>query len=161
MNTDLMFSSKTDKWNTPQHLIDDLATVFDWDVDVCASSNNVCDYYWDEDDNGLFQRWGNYPLRWCNPPYGRGKSGSTPWIEKAFCSQSLDGVTVMLLPARTDTKIFHECVSYASQIVFIKGRLKFGNATNSAPFPSCFVVFGELSKIQRSTLASYGMSVTP
>lgn len=42
MNTDLMFSSKTDKWNTPKHVIDDLATVFKWDLDVCASGPNVC-----------------------------------------------------------------------------------------------------------------------
>lgn len=48
---------------------------------------------------------------------------------------------VMLLPARTDTKWFHEYVYNKAEIRFIKGRLKFGNAQNSAPFPSMIVIF--------------------
>ena len=47
----------------------------------------------------------------------------------------------MLIPARTDTKAFHEYIYRKAEIRFVKGRLKFGNAQNSAPFPSMVVVF--------------------
>ena len=72
---------------------------------------------------------------WCNPPYGReiGK-----WIEKAAESKTL---VVMLLPARTDTAWFHNYIYQKAEIRFIRGRLKFGGAKNSAPFPSMIVIF--------------------
>ena len=48
----------------------------------------------------------------------------------------------MLIPARTDTKYFHEFIYHkAKEIRFVKGRLKFGGSKNSAPFPSMVVVF--------------------
>ena len=74
----------------------------------------------------------------CNPPYGRqiGK-----WIEKAFKeSQKKDTVVVLLLPARTDTKAFHEYLYGKAEIRFLKGRLRFGNAKANAPFPSMVCV---------------------
>ena len=156
MNNDLMFSSKTGKWDTPQDLIDDLATVFNWDLDVCASRPNVCDTFWTEGDDALSRIWNNYRMKWCNPPYGRGVSH---WYKKAWLS-SPDGTTVMLVPARTDTKYWHEFVPDATLVVFIKGRLRFGEATNSAPFPSAFVVFGYIDREQHEKLASYGWVVT-
>ena len=75
---------------------------------------------------------------WCNPPYGReiGK-----WVEKAY-KESLEGATVvMLLPARTDTKWFHDYIYGKAEIRFVRGRLKFGDSKNSAPFPSMVVVY--------------------
>ena len=75
---------------------------------------------------------------WCNPPYGReiGK-----WVEKAY-NESLAGVTVvMLLPARTDTKWFHDYIYGKAEIRFVRGRLKFGDSKNSAPFPSMVIIF--------------------
>ena len=72
---------------------------------------------------------------WCNPPYGR-KIGE--WVKKASKSNA---TVVMLLPARTDTKWFHEYIYGKAEIRFIKGRLKFGNSKNSAPFPSMVVIF--------------------
>lgn len=60
------------------------------------------------------------------------------WIKKA--SES-DATVVMLLPARTDTKWFHEYIYNKAEIRFLKGRLKFGNSINSAPFPSMIVIF--------------------
>lgn len=48
----------------------------------------------------------------------------------------------MLLPARTDTKWFHEYIlEPGHEVRFIKGRLKFGGSKNSAPFPSMVVIF--------------------
>jgi hypothetical protein len=76
-----------------------------------------------------------------NPPYGRTIKG---WIEKAFQEANCTKSTVVsLLPARTDTKWFHENIynKCGVEIEFIKGRLKFGDAKNSAPFPSMVVVF--------------------
>ena len=154
MNNNLMFSSVTDKHNTPQDLNDDLATVFDWDLDVCASGPNVCENYFNEADDGLSHDWNEWGLRWMNPPYGRTIG---QWVRTAWAHRH-HGATVCLLPARTDTKWWHDNIPQASQVVFIKGRLKFGDATNSAPFPSAFVVFGELSELQYAKLSEYGIS---
>ena len=138
INTELMFSSNTDLWATPQDFFDNLNAEFDFDVDVCASPENAkCDTYFTKEQDGLLQPW--VGTCWCNPPYGReiGK-----WVQKAYASSKDEGSTVvMLLPARTDTKWFHEYIYNQSEIRFIKGRLKFGESTNSAPFPSMVVVF--------------------
>ena len=134
MNSDVMFSSKTDLWATPQVLFDRLNAIYHFETDVCALPENAkCEKYYTPKDDGLSQEWSG--VCWCNPPYGReiGK-----WVEKAAKSTA---TTVMLLPARTDTKWFHEyCLPYG-KIEWIKGRLKFGNSKNSAPFPSMIVVF--------------------
>jgi len=134
MNTDVMFSSKTDMWATPQDLFDKLNAEFGFETDVCAiASNAKCKNYYTPEIDGLKQEWtGNC---WCNPPYGReiGK-----WVEKAATSKAM---TVMLIPARTDTKWFHDYIYNKAEIRFLKGRLKFGGAQNSAPFPSMIVVF--------------------
>jgi hypothetical protein len=78
---------------------------------------------------------------WCNPPYGR-EIGQ--WVAKAVGSTVVvptAELVVMLLPARTDTRWWHSYVIPFGQPRFIKGRLKFGGAKNSAPFPSAVVVF--------------------
>ena len=67
---------------------------------------------------------------------------------------------VLLIPARTDTKYFHEYIfPHANTITFLKGRLKFGQSKNSAPFPSCIVYFGldylNLNKKLKSTGIGY------
>ena len=134
-----MFSSSTDLWATPQDFFDRLNAEFDFDIDVCASPENAkCERYFTKEQDGLSQLWGGMTC-WCNPPYGRevGK-----WVQKAYISSKDEGSTVvMLLPARTDTKWFHEYIYNQSEIRFIKGRLKFGGSANSAPFPSMVVVF--------------------
>lgn len=75
----------------------------------------------------------------CNPPYGReiGK-----WVEKAYQENQEHGsLVVMLLPARTDTRWFHDFIYRKAEIRFVRGRLKFGDSKNSAPFPSMVVIF--------------------
>lgn len=139
MRTDVMFSSKTDSWATPSDFFEELNKEFGFEIDVCALPENAkCNKFYTPDDDGLKQEWiGNC---WCNPPYGReiGK-----WVKKAAESNTL---VVMLLPARTDTKWFHEYIYGKAEIRFVKGRLKFGGAENSAPFPSMVVVFGKKEK---------------
>ena len=72
----------------------------------------------------------------CNPPYGRGISA---WVEKA-CKEK-DCTVVMLLPAKTDTKWFHDYIYQKAEIRFIRGRLHYNDAKDTAPFPSMIVVF--------------------
>lgn len=134
MNNDLMFSSKTDKWATPQDFFDKLNNEFKFQLDVCADENNhKCARFFTKEQDGLLQEWGGARV-WCNPPYGRGVE---EWVKK--CSKC--DLAVMLLPARTDTKWFHEYIYGKAEIRFVRGRLKFGNQENSAPFPSMVVVF--------------------
>jgi phage N-6-adenine-methyltransferase len=133
------YSSKTDDWATPQDFFDALDEEFGFDLDPCASaSNKKCNKHFSLEENGLEQDWGQSTV-FMNPPYGR---EIKDWMKKAYES-SMNGATVVcLVPARTDTKWWH---SYAMQgeIRLIKGRLKFGNAKNNAPFPSAIIVFGK------------------
>jgi phage N-6-adenine-methyltransferase len=137
MNKELMFSSKTDLWATPQNFFDKYNEKFDFELDVCATKENAkCSRYFTIFDDGLSQQWDG--VCWMNPPYGR---TIKHWVKKAYES-SLNGATVVcLLPARTDTAWWHDyCIK--GQIEFIRGRLRFGNSKNSAPFPSAVVIFG-------------------
>lgn len=138
MNNAVMFSSKSAEWETPQALFDELNDEFHFTLDVCATPENAkCDRYYTKEQDGLSQPW--YGRYWCNPPYGRGIG---KWIEKAHYSTYNGTTTAMLLPARTDTKWFHNyIVAPRHEIRFVRGRLKFGGAKNSAPFPSMVVVF--------------------
>lgn len=136
---DVMFSSKTDMWETPQSLFDELDQEFHFTVDVCATPENAkCSKYYTKKQDGLSQPWNG--VVWCNPPYGR-QIGA--WVRRAHLASACGATVVMLIPARTDTRWFHEYIykNKRVEIRFIKGRLKFGNAKNSAPFPSMICVF--------------------
>lgn len=138
MDKDLMFSSKTDLWSTPQDFFDKLNEEFHFTLDVCAFPENAkCEKFYTPEDDGLHRPWDG--VVWCNPPYGRqiGK-----WVYTGLIASMLRGSTVvMLLPARTDTKWFHEWIYGKAEVRFIKGRLKFGGSKNAAPFPSMVVIF--------------------
>lgn len=158
MNAAVLFSSATDEWSTPQEFFDASAAEFGpFDVDLAASEANtkVPGNYYDAEMNALEHNWhaafpywrGFRGVGWCNPPYSRGLQGK--FIAKAAAERLHGFSTVMLLPARTDTKAFHAHVYDAStwapregvEIRLIPGRLKFGGAANSAPFPSMVVIF--------------------
>ena len=138
MNSSVMFSSASDNWATPKGLFDDLNAVFNFDLDAAASDDNAkCQKYFTITENGLAQSWhGNV---WLNPPYGR-EIGA--WVKKAYNEVMGGGASsvVLLLPARTDTAWYHDYCSKGI-VLFLRGRLKFGNAKNSAPFPSMIVIF--------------------
>lgn len=140
MNTETMFSSKTDLWATPQDFYDKLNSEFHFTLDPCATPHNAkyVKFYTKEQD-GLRKDWGGNTV-FCNPPYGR---DIYAWVRKCFMeAQKINTIVVMLIPARTDTRYFHEFIYHkAREIRFIKGRLKFGDQKNSAPFPSMVVVF--------------------
>lgn len=136
-----MFSSKTDQWATPQDFFDKLNDEFHFTLDPCADeTNHKCKKYFTKEDDGLIQCWRGETV-FCNPPYGREICN---WVKRCYMHSVVDcGIAVMLIPARTDTKWFHEYIYNKSnvEIRFIKGRLKFGGSKNSAPFPSMVVVF--------------------
>ena len=139
MNTELMFSSKTDMWSTPQSFYNKLNEEFDFNLDPCSTNDNAkCEKYFTIDDDGLKQDWKGHTV-FCNPPYGRVLK---EWVQKCY-EESLKPNTkvVMLIPARTDTIYFHKYIYNIATIRFLKGRLKFGECTNSAPFPSMVVIF--------------------
>ena len=135
LNTDLMFSSKSCEWSTPQDFFDKLNDEFHFTLDVCATPENAkCEHYYTKEQDGLSQPWTG--TVWCNPPYGRGITEK--WVKKA---SETDTTVVMLLPARTDVQWFHDYIYHKAEIRFIKGRLKFGGCKDSAPFPSMVVIF--------------------
>lgn len=140
MKTTVMFSSITDMWATPQDFYDKLNEEFNFTLDPCATTENAkCERYFTPEINGLNQCWGGHNV-FCNPPYGR---EIYKWVKKAYEeAQNPNTIVVMLIPARTDTRWFHKFIyNKAKEIRFIKGRLKFGNSKNSAPFPSMIVIF--------------------
>ena len=138
-NIQVMFSSKYDKWSTPQDFYDELNTEFGFTLDPCADEfNHKCNKYYTEEDDGLLQDWKG-EIVFCNPPYGR---HIKDWVRKAYIEGCKPNTTVvMLIPARTDTTYFHKYIYHKAEIRFIKGRLKFGNSKNSAPFPSMVVIY--------------------
>ena len=138
MLTKGLMSSNTDEWATPPQLFEVFNEKYHFTLDVCANADNhKCPRYFDKSINGLDQDW-TKDICWLNPPYGRTIG---QWVKKASITASGGGVVVALLPARTDTK-WWRYVMTATEIIFLDGRVKFGNSKNSAPFPSVIVIWG-------------------
>lgn len=136
MKTNVHFMSESDNWPTPRFLFEALHAEFKFSVDVCATADNAkCKKFYSPEQDGLAQEWRG--VCFMNPPYGR-QIGR--WVRKAFESAQAGALVVCLLPARCDTRWWHEYVM-RGEIRFFRGRLKFGDAKNSAPFPSAIVVF--------------------
>ena len=142
MNKDsVMFSSKSNEWETPQQLFDTLNAEFSFTIDVAATSDNAkCQRYYTKADDALSKDWRGETV-FMNPPYGR-EIGS--WVRKAWTEMQKHNITVvMLIPARTDTSYFQDyCLK--GEVRYLRGRLKFSNAKHGAPFPSGVVVFRRL-----------------
>lgn len=144
-DTAVLFSSKSDEWETPDELFEDLAEEFEFTLDAAATQmNRKVPAYFGPDHiapvlrNALTQDWSTEGAVWLNPPY----SMVTEFVRKA-AAEALRGQTVvLLLPARTDTRWFHAYVYQKPgvEIRFIKGRLRFKGGDNSAPFPSMLVI---------------------
>jgi site-specific DNA-methyltransferase (adenine-specific) len=131
-----MFSSESNEWATPQAFFDKLNDIFGpFTLDAAASDENykVATYYTQSDDS-LSQDWSGNRV-FLNPPYGRALKD---WVQKAYEEGQKDDT-------RTDTRYWHDYVMKADEIRFVRGRIKFGDGTNSAPFPSAVVVFRQSS----------------
>tara|TARA_Y100000296_G_scaffold52720_1_gene60325 strand:+ start:1356 stop:1889 length:534 start_codon:yes stop_codon:yes gene_type:complete len=133
------FSSASAEWDTPQAFFDKLDKQFQFTLDPCATPASAkCDKYFTEEDDGLAQDWRGHTV-FVNPPYGRGIGA---WLKKGYQESKQHNTTVvMLVPARTDTKWWHDYVMKAKEVHLVRGRLKFGGSENAAPFPSAVVVF--------------------
>ena len=145
MSMDVHYSSGDNigryDWNTPKHIIDKLEDEFGrFQLDPCANSKSHHGEYWlTEEEDGLKYDWTAYSSVYMNPPYGKeiGK-----WVEKAMnTAKDSETKVVCLLPARTDTRWWHDFVTKAKEIRFLKGRVKFGGSKTGAPFPSAIVIF--------------------
>ena len=135
-----MFSSLREDWETPKAFYRELEKEFFFTLDPCADEQNKkCEKYYTKEQDGLSKTW-NGERVFCNPPYGR-KIGE--WVRK--CREEVQNgdclCAVMLIPARTDTRWFHEEILGKAEIRFVKGRIKFGEAKENAPFPSMVVIF--------------------
>ncbi len=137
---DVVFSSKSIMWETSQDFFNQLNNIYHFTTDVCAiPANAKCAHFYTPNMDGLRQVWSG--VCWMNPPYGRNQTGK--WVEKAYRESQKGCLVVALLPARTDTKWFHQFIynKVGVTVEFIKGRLKFGGSKNAAPFPSMLVLF--------------------
>jgi phage N-6-adenine-methyltransferase len=149
MVSEALFSSNTDEWFTPQDVFNKLNEEFHFELDAAASiENHKCERFFSLENDALTQTWGyvqDYlqlrPVHavFLNPPFSK----IAQFVEKA-AYESMDGPTIVaLLPSRTDVRWFHKWIYQKEhvEIRFLKGRLKFGGAKNSAPFGSMVVVF--------------------
>ena len=127
-------------------LLEPLYSVFGvFDLDLCSPTSNSrtapvrAKVHYTEDDDGLALPW--FGTVFMNPPYGRSLA---QWTAKAKLEveQGNAEVIVGLLPARPDTVYWHRDIAGSANIFFLKGRLKFGNTEQVAPFPSCLILWG-------------------
>lgn len=148
------FSSNSNEWYTPDYVFNELDSRYSFTLDAAANASNAkCERFFTQEDNGLKQCWANESV-WLNPPYGR-EIGL--WVEKAKIEATKGSIVVMLIPARTETKYWHEHIfPHASRILFVSGRLKFGGAPHNAPFPSAVIVFGDGDGQEISTVEFQG-----
>jgi len=131
-------SSATPEWSTPQDFFDKLNREFNFTLDPCATTENAkCKYFFTFEQNGLYQDWSMQRI-FMNPPYGR---EIREWMAKAYDAWKHGSTIVCLVPARTDTSWWHDFAMKATEIRYIRGRLKFGGGNNPAPFPSALVIF--------------------
>lgn len=139
-------SSKSVEWWTPHPFLDKLTAAIQrsFDLDPCSPGADLSRVpalrHYTEADDGLRQPWMGWVF--CNPPYAR--SITDKWL--ARCHQAVsDGeaeVVFALVPARTETSYWRDSVVGFADVLFLEGRLKFGDGKDSAPFPSVLIIWG-------------------
>lgn len=136
------FSSIKQDRTTPINLFNKINQEFNFEFDLAASQENaLCSKFFTQSDDGLKQKWNG--VCWLNPPYGDKSSKMVDWIKKAYndTQNNPNLVIVMLIPARTNTKWFHQYCMKSAELKFICGRPKFGNSKHGLPQPLVLVVF--------------------
>jgi site-specific DNA-methyltransferase (adenine-specific) len=135
-----LFTSAKGDWTTPPDLFKELDALYHFKLDVAASDENaLCECYFVEGDRTFEEDWSKFDgAVWCNPPYGRGVG---KWVDKCIATAEAGATTVLLVPARPDTKWFYRAFTKAACVFFVRGRLKFGGGKTPAPFPSVIFVF--------------------
>jgi phage N-6-adenine-methyltransferase len=141
-------SGKTD-YTTPPDLFAALDEEFGFTLDAAASNANaLCERYFTEDDDGLAQDWSG-DVVWCNPPYGARETAM--WARKAAAEAERGATVVLLVPARPDTRWWHECIEGKHEVRNIRGRLRFGGGYSVAPFAAVLVVMRPSGTSRRRT----------
>ena len=139
-NLEVHFTNKSNEWETPRCLFNELDKEFNFTLDPCCDHNNdKCEKHYTKKDNGLIQDWSNEVV-FMNPPYGR-EIGV--WIEKAYKESLKGAVVVYLIPARTDTRYWHDYIFPNAEIRFLKGRVKFLNNGEETYYIEQLGLFGE------------------
>jgi phage N-6-adenine-methyltransferase len=143
MNEALLSSNK-EEWETPWSLFRSIDARFHFDFDAAATRENTkVSRFIPPSSNALSVDWSVYgSMGWLNPPYGRKLPA---FLKKAYAECAEHGVSsVVLVPARTDTRWWRDYARTASEVYLLEGRIKFelgGEATFAAPFPSALLVF--------------------
>jgi phage N-6-adenine-methyltransferase len=134
-----LYSSRSEEWPTPADFYESLHGEFGFTLDPCATRVSAkCSRYFTKKQDGLAQDWGAHRV-FCNPPYGRTMGA---WAKKCFEASRRGALVVLLAHSRTDTRWFHDWVyGKADEIRFVRGRLRFGDGRQSAPFPSLVAIF--------------------
>ena len=166
---EIMLSSKNQAWATRWEDFNEFNKRFNFTLDVCAGNDDQkCAKFFTPEQDGLSQDWSGETL-WCNPPYGREYPA---WVKKGLLDEPPSS-GVVLIPARTDTAVFHDLILPSQKrgycdIEFLRGRLTFGSNSywewvweqeilngkpnslykkygkmNPAPFPSMLIKIGE------------------
>ena len=138
---------------TPDGLFRQLDAEFGFTLDAASSDlNHKCDRYFTVDDDGLGQDWGQEHV-WLNPPFGH---GLREWMRKAWESAQSGALVVVLVPSATDMDWWHDYVSRADEVRFIRGRVSFlaenGDRGSNAFFPVSIVIFRPRSTGIRESL---------
>lgn len=142
----VLFSRASDEWETPQTLFDQLHGHYQFDLDPCATAENAkCERFFTKADNGLDHRWSSRAF--VNPPY----SDIASWAQKCVAEAMHGCLVVLLVPARTDTKWFHQVAPEADALYFLRGRLRFKGGHHTAPFPSVIMTFADAHPIETLT----------
>ena len=136
------YTSEKGYWETPSWLFNILDSFYQFDCDVAANKYNaLCKHYFCLEDSCLDNVW--HKKNFMNPPYG---SEIKSFIIKAHEEYFLrNNIIIALLPARTDTRWFHNYIYKKTEILFIKNRLQYqiaGKGDRDAPFPSMIVGWG-------------------
>lgn len=145
-------SRKSNEWITPKWIFAQLDEIFHFTLDPAATKENAkCAKFYTKEDDGLAKSWKDETV-FVNPPYSK----VADWVRKAH-HESQNGAcqVVMLIPARTDTRCWHQHIfTSAAEIFFVKGRIKFDQPVqdegkqNGAPFPSAVIVFNSSASDQ-------------
>lgn len=132
-----IFLSNSVEWATPQYLFNELDREFHFTLDPCSTHENAkCEKHYTKEDDGLSKPWAGETV-FCNPPYGRELH---KWVEKCY-EESKRATVVLLIPSRTDTSYFHDYICGKAEIRFVRGRLRFGDSKQGAPFASMVVIY--------------------
>jgi len=134
-----MVSSKSNEWSTPWDFFNELNEEFHFTLDPCCTHENAkCKKHFTIDENGLDQDWSNEVV-FMNPPYG---GNTRTWMEKAYNESLRGAIVVCLIVSSTDRSYWHDFIfPKATQIRWVRGRIKFGDSKSTAPFASAIVIF--------------------